>query len=197
MEYEFHLTVANEEVEKAQEWVKETGGSWKLITVVGNNLNDVMLSSRKSLENYSNYLADEMRKMPFEVKRIKVEIPIDSDITPNVAPIGNYFETHLEYNANNIRYTQIENFIEFWWNMAHLSKNKFKINPDGTWQQMVTIRAGSAFELGEQVNNFKYQLRDEYGLWPQKIQSEFVLFDSNSNHDDIWTNKGNENKEFL
>lgn len=181
---EVHLTLLSNILNDHSEWIKTNG--WKPVTVVGDNLNDVMLSKRFS---FDEFIRIDGFSLPFDVIRFKFESSLDEPEVPNMAQNGCYFESHIEYICNSVKYEYLKKYISIRGVLAHLSKNKFKVIDDSRWSQMVTIRANSAYDLGRKVDEFRYGVRDEYGLNPEKIQSEYVFFDSNKSHDDRWTEK--------
>lgn len=173
--FECSITVSKNDIVDIEKWVSQNPG-W--ILVEGENPEDIILFQRFPEFNIDTFL-EKIFNLPFTILRVKCEASLDWKEVPNNALKNTYFEALLGFKVNSVKSEQIKTFIDYRCsNNVNLSRHKFKINPDGTCQQVVIIKSTSAFELGQMINNFKYQLRDEYGLYPVKIQTKYVVYDS-------------------
>ena len=126
----------------------------------------------------------------FKVIRYKIEsVPWHEDSPKGEnekcrnAPATQYFEAHLQFGLSSDASLKRFAVIVKDFDGAHMSRNPYKVTADG-WVQMVTLRSD--------LNMWKFRHLTDYlesrlyGYKILKIEREFVVVDSNLNHDNTW-----------
>jgi len=168
--FEWHITVSKNDINNVQKWISEHPEG-KLVEVEGENLKVIMFTRRFTEFNIDTVL-EKIFNLPFIVLRVKGKVSLDYKEVPNNALKTTYFEAILGYEVNSIKTEQIKTFIDY------RCSNNVNFSRYNKTNLVVIIKSTSAFELGQMINNFKYQLREEYGLYPDKIQAKYVFYDS-------------------
>lgn len=195
--FEYHVTIASKDQREASVWAEKN--KWKLVALDLNGTDDIMLTKRVMLEEntpMSNLYENLLNDFPFHVIRIKIECPILYDFIPAIAlKSDQYFETHIELERiTEVELSLVKTCINLRWKgMVHLSRNKSKLYDNGSFNQMITIRNNHLLDIGLSTAYLLEDLDHAIGNHHQrKVQHEFVIFDSNLNHDSNWTKQNEE-----
>lgn len=160
---------------------------------------DLMTSSVFKSDNRGVYeemvrIRSGLEAAGFHVVREKVEAPPNHPAAPQetgspIASKTQYFESHINVRVPACD-VDSEGFLrrlaeEFG---CHLSRNKFKIDADGSYNQMVTLRAyeGGRSEFESRVREITNKI-EIHGLVTEKVVTEFAVYDTNTGHDSTWT----------
>lgn len=193
--FENHITIMKDSsdiIDGLQYLAPELG--FKVIHIAGNNLDDLMTSARyhgtkSDATNWHFNLIDELKTRGFNVLRHKLEV--QADYADECDTDNNYYEAHVPVLVDsNSNYCRLQIICEY--NVAHISRNLFKSVGTSAGIQMVTMRtfgSRSVFEtnLAKLIKNLT-----EYGFnVDDKVEREYVLIDSNLDHDTPWTSSPN------
>lgn len=158
-------------------------------------LQDVMTSSKGNYDSYDEAfnaavgIAADLQACAFDVVRIKIESVPWHPVAPNgnngiKMGKGQYFESHIAIykpsDDTELREIQRNLF------RLHVSKNVFKTTPFGEII-LLTYRTSdmTAQEFIEEVD-FIRDVLTLHEMAPIKIEKEFCVFDSASDHDKAW-----------
>jgi len=100
-------------------------------------------------------------------------------------PPRSYFESHLRIVTTENRRNELEEIAKKF--DAHLSRNFFKKINENEYIIMMTLR--SSTETREFFEILVYNLKEELEICDfvvDKQEIEFAVFDSNTNHDEVW-----------
>lgn len=137
-------------------------------TVIEFGLSDVLLTAQK--------LSQKFHAFDFSIQRIKIETDdIYSDYFEKSSE--SYFEWHGKINLDELE--NVSNFCQK--HKVHLSKNSLKDEPD---LRFITLREFEAKEIYHR--RLSELLKDLENVQILKQQSEFCLYDSNTNLDKGW-----------
>lgn len=151
--------------------------------VVANNIENVF--------NEATNLSKALESRGYEVVRTKIEVPPWHFLTPTkinkikLNSKNNYFESHLNVLCTG-ETKNLLNDISKKYN-AHLSKNAFKVY-ENNFTIMITLRDKiNVYEIfKEKLDKLKEEiLLNNFSLEKEII--EFCIYDSNLNHDLVWT----------
>lgn len=195
--YEIHVTVERvDDIEKFKSVCKELGVkpivldlNDKMIDVMtsshhyGNNnssLKEAKRISKGLCENGYNVLREKIETVPFHPAA-----PSDKDIDPKM-PNNCYFESHIGCLVKNKSDKEIISKISDKFG-AHLSRNFFKKNSDGSYVNMVTLRDynDTIEKFQTKVENLKKEF-DNNNIGYEKVIVEFSIYDTKISHDFLW-----------
>jgi NTP pyrophosphatase (non-canonical NTP hydrolase) len=198
--YEIHITVKNADKERFITLCKKLEVKPIILDLQKTDgktaFEDVMTSSKHFGNNSSAYIemeriASHLAYNHFNVVRKKIETvpwhpaaPSETHDNPLMPP-NCYFETHIGVTVKDNTVPILRNIAKL--NDAHLSRNAFKTNPDGSYVLMVTYRRYSGtFESFSKVAAF---IRNEIKTNNFKINNvvtEFSVYDTKVSHDKSW-----------
>lgn len=161
------------------------------------SLTDVMTSSVIIADNRGAYnelerIVKKLKTANFSVVREKIEsvphhpsAPSKHYLDPKM-PQGSYFETHFNILIRNKEEAHLVEEIKKNFD-CHLSKNKYKVNEDGTYNQMMTYRSYDKvredfLEEIEKIRQALFQAKLEI----EKVIVEFTVYDTKTSHDNAW-----------
>lgn len=161
------------------------------------SLTDVMTSSVIIADNRGAYnelerIVKKLKTANFSVVREKIEsvphhpsAPSKHYLDPKM-PQGSYFETHFNILIRNKEEAHLVEEIKKQFD-CHLSKNKYKVNEDGTYNQMMTYRSYDKvredfLEEIEKIRQALFQAKLEI----EKVIVEFTVYDTKTSHDNAW-----------
>jgi len=208
--YEFHLTVQTDDLDGFREFCSQLNVKPIILDLQdrqGNTvMHDVMTSSYHEYPTQTVIdpcvdilvVADKFKNAGFRVVRRKIETTPwhknaklirvhDEGQMPN----GSYAEQHVKILIKN--FSEIETIKKIAHETkSHLSRNPRKVFDDGSYIQMLTLRSttfsNNLFEFDEIVANLEHRLHDS-GLKFKTGGIEFVIVDSNLEHDASWQNE--------
>lgn len=182
MEFEIHITVKNNGIDKFIQDCKELG--LKPVLIEAGCSNQLMTSSKHSNKNFFEVLVplcDLLIERNYSLLRLKVEKKPESTKDENFS----YYESHIrlklpkDFNYDELKKEcLIQNF--------HLSKNLFKKDEDFNYQ-MITYRMnkGCLTKFNLVINKMTKRLND-MGINYDKIEIEECIYDTNENLDKEW-----------
>lgn len=196
--YEIHITVKRvDDIETFKKVCKDLGVK-PIVLDLNNNIIDMMTSSHHYGNNTSSLeeakrISNGLSELGYEVLREKIETvpwhpsaPSDNDISPQM-PKNCYFEAHVsclitdETIKEKVKQISDEKG-------AHLSRNAFKTNNDGSYINMVTLRNyETTSESFERLVKELTQTFDKNNIEYEKVITEFAIYDTNVSHDFLWT----------
>jgi len=161
------------------------------------DLIDVMTSSKIVGTNKEAYfecirISEALNVLGYDVIREKIEsvtyhpsAPVDVN---DKMPENCYFESHIGCLVNDDNEKTVLEYIAKK-NNAHLSRNVFKKNEDGSYINMVTYRQydGTTKSFGDKIKHLQNEL-DDSGFKYDKIITEFSVYDTKVSHDLNWLN---------
>jgi len=204
--YEIHITIENPNINlssKTLERFKFDCAKLNVKPIIidlqknGESLmNDVMTSSvhfgdNNSAQSVAYRLGWELRKCGYKVIRTKIETVPWHPAAPSMEdkiyemPPRSYFESHLRIVTTENRRNELEEIAKKF--DAHLSRNFFKKINENEYIIMMTLR--SSTETREFFEILVYNLKEELEICDfvvDKQEIEFAVFDSNTNHDEVW-----------
>jgi hypothetical protein len=193
--YELHLTVNTKNIEDFKKVCNKLNVKPIVIDLqdkTGNTVfHDVMTSSKYNgydIEEELIRIKNGLKENNFDTIRVKIETSPFHKSVPNkdnklAVLSNNYFESHIRVLTTKER---IEELRKLCYNKAHVSKNLFKRVEDGV-QILLTIRR----DIGV-YEDFKIKVDEVVKLLninkftTDKIEVEYVLYDSNKSHDSKW-----------
>jgi NTP pyrophosphatase (non-canonical NTP hydrolase) len=168
----------------------------------------------RSAYEESKRICDELKKYGYKVLRNKIEsVPWHMQApsvltTDREIPNGCYFESHIGITirpdekdilndfVNNLpdiyhkNYNSIGDPLTLLSGTAKLSQNFFKKSKDGSkFVNMLTYRSNKCgrYKFESEVNNIKELLSiDNFNF--EKVEVEYAVYDTNTNHDSKWIN---------
>lgn len=193
--YEIHITVSTNDISKFRKVCEKIGVKPIVLDLqdkLGNTVfQDVMTSSK-----YKNHNIEiEVRRIKeglkdFEVVRTKIEVSPFYELVPNKAnglsmSYSQYFESHIRVITQVYNIAALRGLIS---NYAHVSRNIFKSLPDGNVQILLTIRDNRLKKYEDFLEKVKSvnRLLTAYSYVTDKVEVEYVLYDSNKSHDISW-----------
>ena len=194
--FEIHITVDDLDP-MFQEHTSKIGV--KAITLdLNSNLKDQMTSS-KFFGSYEEVQVEVQRIhrglefYGYQVIRTKIEtVPWHPDAMISSEPRLNkkYLEAHLGIRCDLNRIKELQTITDAYG--IHMSRNVFK-NFGKYFVIMATLRDSncSPEEFNDDVQDIVRTLQ-EHDFELEKVQQEFVIFDSNVTHDDLWLEGKNE-----
>ena len=198
-DYELHVTVKADDLERFRADCAKIGVKPIVLDLQdyagGSVMQDVMTSSKftalpKRYATELNLVVEELQELGYEVVRTKVEAAPYNPVCPSevndiIMRRGQYFEAHFRVLTREDRLERLREHCECL--DAHLSKNIFK--KDGAKIAiLVTYRhyRGTIEGFQDMVDLVGRSLKHK-GFEVDKTEVEFVVYDSNGNHDDAWT----------
>jgi hypothetical protein len=197
--FELHLTLScNSFLEQERIINLCKNNNIKLIVVQSlKNKNIILTDLMTSMRFFCNqktiftYLEENIlffQKNQINVLRSKIESELSfytDNLTDNFKHY--YFESHLPIIIENDSFIQdFDKLSELSVTYhSHLSKNAFKKN-QSTTTVMTTLRKNSFEEFEENHFLFTKALKEQFSI--SKVEKEFVFFDSNLAHDNVWVN---------
>jgi hypothetical protein len=192
-QYEVHLSVKTDDVERFRDVCKELGVKPIIIDLQdhggSSQMRDVMTSQKirgtfSRAADGASITSSMLLNYGYDVVREKIETTIDNPLisTTGALPKGQYFEAHFAVKAD----PDDNNWDRFAHHHGlHMSRNPFKKLDDGYVVQMLTLRAsrGTASDFDSVVN---FIWNDLYPSERIKVEREYVLFDSNQAHEGSW-----------
>jgi hypothetical protein len=158
-------------------------------------MTDVMTSSvivgtNTDAYNKVNEIGEYLTGKGYNVVRLKMETvpyhpmaPSILDVNP-VMPEGCYFESHIGVLITSDRKEALSNLAKEYG--AHMSRNYFKKNIDGSFVNMLTLRREDTYEeFLEILTSMKQDLTRD-GFTFEKEVVEFALWDTKISHDSKW-----------
>ncbi len=206
--FEIHITVKLPEERICAElsnidYFKQSCASLKVKPIVldlenpNGNMIDVMTSSHFLGDNVSAYfemiyLTRQLRAHNFDVVREKIETVPWHPAAPSELnhvkkmPENCYFESHIGVVINNESEKEILKVIAESCD-AHLSRNFFKKNQDGSYINMVTLRKyDDTYEGFKKDHDNLVKYIEHKLVINEKPIVEFAIFDSKVSHDFNW-----------
>jgi len=182
------------------------------------DIQDVMTSSKHFGDNRSAYeesirILGRLEDYGFKVVRNKIETVPWHMQAPSVLtfdreiPNGCYFESHIGVVVSPDEKNELSDFVkslpDIYYSTynsvgepltslsgtAKLSQNFFKKSKDGSkFVNMLTYRSNKCgrYKFESEVNNIKELLSDSFNF--EKVEVEFAVYDTNTNHDSKWIN---------
>ncbi|MEK6882914.1 MAG: hypothetical protein AABY22_25040 [Nanoarchaeota archaeon] len=201
--YEIHITVEpkNKSVELFKQDCLTCGVKPILLDLhtKQNNLimKDLMTSSVvhansvDSIINEATKLSELLKTLGYSVLRLKIEAPPWHPLAPtknNKIVLNNnqnYFESHLNIMCDNSNKELLTIIAKN--HKAHRSTNAFKVY-ENNFTMMITLRDKENYLeiFQENLNKLKTEIMLN-GFLLEKEIVEFCIFDSNENHDSVWT----------
>jgi hypothetical protein len=203
--YEFHITVSALDLEKFKQDCQDLGMRYVILELQDANsgefFQDVQTTYREQLQDdeaafvKSEGLQQSLRDRGYDVVRSKIEAaPNHPDVIKAYLNgkfrEGSYFESHLRVKINDdvVQRPYIDKFAPI--KRYHVSRNIYKRIDENSYKLMVTKRSNHP-----DITAFKKDVSDlAKWLWAagaiaDKIEVEYVLYDSNIAHDDRWVGK--------
>lgn len=159
----------------------------------GGVIPDVMTSSVILTDNLGaltelNRIANGLLYAGFIVNREKIETVLKHPAAQGYIGKG-YFESHFNCLINTKSEAEAVSSIadDF---ECHLSRNKFKINSNGSYNQMVTYRVShdvGSDAFSNKVSLIAKELRTIVEV--ERVIEEYAIFDSKYDHDKDWLQK--------
>ena len=193
--YEIHVTVKGADPLYFQEVCKAVGVKPVLLhlQLTGENtVDDMMTSSRYSGTDAGCILEvwrieDYLVGCGLDVVRRKIETYPDHP-RAKLFPLAkeNYFECHLGVTCKEDQIPILKEIAGYYG--AHLSRNVFKMNPDGSQVVMMTLRRRDLNKMHFNIlrDLLASELFDVHKFHIGKLETEFVWFDDNEEHDRRW-----------
>ena len=165
-----------------------------------NSVLDLMTSSVIKTDNRGAYeeltrIRKSLSCAGFMVVRGKIEVPPyhpgvpGEDCQHNDRPKNQYFESHINVllppESGEAEDRKLREIAEVF--TCHLSRNRFKIKADGSYNQMLTYRQYDMLRepFEQQVAEITKELVAE-GFIIEKVVTEFSIYDTNVFHDIAW-----------
>ena len=156
-------------------------------------MQDVMTSSKykgKEPLDHANNLKSRLEYRGFEVLRVKIETTPFHSCVPTVANglqvnTPNYFESHIRVYTLPKRLPALRTYAAS--KGVHVSQNILKKDTRGGVWILATLRAytGVLEEFQATVVNFTAGVPVS-GYDVDKVEVEYVIYDTNTNHDHLW-----------
>ena len=203
MPYEIHITVNAEDgidIEKYRIDCKEIGVKPIILDLQDKSgepiMDDIMTSSKIYGTNSKAF--DEMKRISntltefgYNVIREKIEAsywhqkaPFKEDGDTEM-PDGCYFECHLNILCTDERIRELGQITKIF--DCHLSKNAFKVFPDGSFTIMMTYRSyDKMYEDFEDTLSAIKNLLTTNSFTIEKEVVEFSIYDTKTSHDNKW-----------
>ncbi len=192
--FEIHVTVNTKDIGSFKKICKDIGVKPIILDLqdkTGDTVfYDMMTSSTCSDDPYVEAvrIKSELVKFGFNPIRLKIESSPSYVNVPNKDNKlqilkGNYFESHIRVITIGDRISELRKLCS---DKAHVSRNIFKRTENGI-QILLTIRNNVGV-----YEDFKTRVDETVALLhgnnfkTDKVEVEFVLFDSNKNHDSKW-----------
>jgi hypothetical protein len=161
------------------------------------SLTDVMTSSVIIADNRGAYnelerIVKKLKTAHFSVVREKIEsvphhpsAPSNTYLEPHM-PQGSYFETHFNILVRTKEEALLVEEVKKQFD-CHLSKNKYKVHEDGTYNQMMTYRSYDKVreDFLEEIERIRQALL-QAKLEIEKVIVEFTVYDTKTSHDNAW-----------
>jgi len=198
MDYELHLTVNTNEVERFKAVCSTLGVKPIVIDLqdrTGNTVfHDVMTSSKfhgPTPMVESKRIADGLKSHNFEVIRCKIEVPPWDPAVPRHPGDLNkgYFESHIRILTNEGRIPELRSLATK--HELHVSRNIFKRLENGMIYIMITLRSDgpTVFHFQNYVDTI-LDILEAHKFVYDKNEVEYVVYDSNKDHDKAWIDAG-------
>lgn len=192
--YEIHVTVEGSDSDVFIKDCKSIGVKPVLLHLQLSKdiIGDMMTSSTIDCESSYDAVAEsyrvqnELYQRGHKVIRRKIETTLDNPIVKmRQFDMLSYFETHIQIKCTDKDYDSLKSIAKI--HDSHLSRNAFKMNDDGSQISMMTIRRHNITkdEFIKDANLLLDTLNFALFDAPKAI-SEFVLYDTNEAHDDVW-----------
>ncbi len=186
--YEIHLTVRTNEIERFRQTCADIRVKPIVIDLqdkAGNTLfHDVMTSSTvKGNPNDWKYtvglVSNQLQTAGFDVVRRKVEE------SPYNDPLGKslYYESHVRVKTVRTQVSKLRQVS----GLFHVSRNIFKVLEGDAVYMMLTYRDTCSFEEFAGRLAAAKMVLDLEGFEYDKVEIESVIYDSNLEHDRVWT----------
>ena len=187
MEFEIHITVNTNQIDLFKETCVQAGIKPIVIDLQNSDgdsvMMDVMTSSKhKGLmwQTEADRIKQILIENSFTPTRIKVEIP------PFYEPVENgYYESHIRVITQVTRIQELRTIAKSL--NSHLSKNVFKKLSDDVVYMMITARNDQRSKFNKNTTLLQRAL-DSSNFKYDKLETEYVIYDSCRAHDDKWIN---------
>lgn len=200
--YEIHVTVNTSEISRFISVCSNLNLKPIILHLQDQNgnlvLQDVMTSSKFkgcdfSVNIHTMKIIRCLEKEKFNVVRNKIETSpthplVPTKINRKVILTNNYFESHIRVLLNEKDMSVLRNISSKL--NVHISKNIYKKEENGMIKMMASLRHHHGYleDFSENVKNFVNVLQNN-SMSTDKIEIEYILYDSNISHDDKWIGK--------
>lgn len=198
-DYELHVTVKADDLERFRADCAKIGVKPIVLDLQdyagGSVMQDVMTSSKftalpKRYATELNRVVEELRELGYEVVRTKVEAAPYNPVCPSevndiIKRRGQYFEAHFRVKTLEHELPRLRKHCECL--DAHLSKNIFKKDQEGITILITYRHYRGTIEGFQDIVDLVGRSLKHKGFEVDKTEVEFVVYDSNGNHDDAWT----------
>jgi hypothetical protein len=197
--YEFHITVSALDLDKFKADCAELGFKPVVLELQdaknGEVFQDVQTTTRCMLKDdnaaYSklNDLMNLLSRKKYGIQRTKIETsgthPWAASATPDNMYEHTYFESHIRVRCWDKALTYLQSLAKVM--DFHVSRNILKKIDDTHFYIMLTKRSHSdTWENFERNIKTANHILNKCDFETDKVEVEFVLFDSNVNHDNRW-----------